>query len=290
VSISVRQCDPEFRDGSPAEFLWQPLAGLHDHDDLLVTMLTAYYDASGKENLGHVSVAGWLSTARKWADFQSRWNGVLEHFNIPYFHASSFENSKGPFSDWKDDESRRRELIECLATIVRDTALFGVSSTVYYDDFTAAAELLPDIRLQFKNAYVLAARDCMKRIDHHARKLRIEGKRASVAHVFERGDEGMGRLVEMCQKTGEDIPQFHPSTPNANRGHVVQLQSADLLAYECFRLAPQSQAERFNTIYLDDVRLPVKLLHDIPRAWVRYDYKRMAARALQLLLPPNETN
>jgi len=212
--------ESEDNDWSPAEFIWQTLAGLHDHDDILVTMLKAYYDASGKKNLGRVSVAGWLSTARKWADFQIRWNEVLKQFDIPYFHASSFESGARPFDgDWKRDEQRRRDLIEQLAVIIRDTALFGVASTVYYADFDAAAAIHPEIRIRYKNPYVLAARDCMKVIDTNALKLRVAGKRASAAHIFEHGDEGMGRLVDLCREAGEGIPELVSSEHTEQQGN-----------------------------------------------------------------------
>jgi hypothetical protein len=301
VLISLRQRDPQFlvvsdedyEDCSPAEFLWQAQVGLHGYNDTLVMVLKAYYDASGKEDLGRVSVAGWLSTARKWADFQTRWNEALKRAGVPFFHASSFANAQNPFDsdEWRDDERRRRELIEQLARIIRDTALFGVSSTMYYDDFETIVKLHPDIGVRYKNPYVLAARDCIKLVDVYAQNLRADGKRTAVVHIFERGDEGMGRLVDLCREMGDPIPEFHHSTPNGKEDpYVIQLQSADFAAYESFRLEPPSKAERFKPVYLEDARVELQLLADIPKQWVQYDYRQAAARALLLLIRPNDTN
>lgn len=241
-------------------------------------MFRAYYDASGNKNLGHVSVAGWLSTAAKWAAFQQQWNEALTYFGIPYFHASTFQSSQGHFAQWRGDEPRRRELIERLAKIVRETVIFGVSSTIYYRDFEAAIALRPEIGLRYKNAYVLAARSSMKAVDARAR---------SVAHIFEHGDDGWKRIIRLCGEMDEGIPQFHPSTPD-NKGtpYVVQLQSADLFAYESYRMAPHDHAQRFKPVYLDEARPPAQLLHEVPKEWHDYDYKEWAARALYLLEPP----
>lgn len=279
LNIGSSKSNPGNDDWSPAEFIWQSQAGLVEYDDLLIAMLKAYYDASGKEDTGRVSVAGWVSTARRWVDFETNWNAALDYFGIPYFHASTFEFNGEHFADWRGDDTRKAELIQRLVAIVKDAVLFGVASTIYYDDFAAAAEIHPEVGVQFKNAYVLAARDCMKRSEGRARKLKM----GAVEHIFEQGDIGMGRLTDLCRDMGEGAPQFHFSTPHPNRKHLVQLQSADLFAYECFQLTPQRHAERFRPVYLDEARQPARLLYNIPKEWHEYDYKATTARALHLL-------
>jgi hypothetical protein len=244
-------------------------------------MLQAYYDASGKPDLGHVTVAGWMSTPGGWADFGVRWNEALAQFGVPYFHASTFAGSQGPFAEWRNDESRKRDFIERLATIMRETVLFGISSTMYYADF-AAADKLFGIAAVYRNAFVLAARDCMKRFDAHAFTLRGPRNR-EVAHIFESGDEGSGYLREICRQEGARPPQFHPSTPNHDGiPHLVQLQSADFAAYECFRLVQQRPKFNYAPVPIEAARPPVALLNEIPNEWKVYDLRSLSLRALFL--------
>jgi hypothetical protein len=252
------------------------------HDDELVEMFQAYYDASGQESHGLVSVAGWLSTARRWADFQPKWNGALNEARIPYFHMSALKSGRGPFAELSRDKQRRDQLIETLATIVRETVLFGVSSTMYHDDFVAADKMF-GLAARYRNAFVLAARDCMKRVDAYTARLQVPS-RSAVAHIFEWGDDGLGRLAQICRDMGEAVPAFHPSAPNV-RGipHLVQLQSTDWAAHQCFKLGQRYKALKFRPVPHKDLPSPVALLDEVPKDWLVYDVYSMSTRALALL-------
>lgn len=60
-----------------------------------MVMFRSYFDASGKEDLGLVVVAGYVASAKKWADYQKKWNAVLDKHRVPYFRMSEFAHSTG---------------------------------------------------------------------------------------------------------------------------------------------------------------------------------------------------
>src|SRR5438105_2658844 len=103
---------------SPVEFLWQTNYGLIDYAELPIAMFRAFFDGSGKEEQHRIVMfGGWVATAKKWSEFQKRWNGILRSFGVPYFHMKEFAHSVGAFKrGWKGDEPKRRAFLAELVT------------------------------------------------------------------------------------------------------------------------------------------------------------------------------
>jgi hypothetical protein len=71
-----------------------------DSGDLLVVPLTFYGDASFNEaDVGPPSmvVAGFLTSAKLWKEFEKRWAKMLARFDIAYFRMVDLAHFKGPF-------------------------------------------------------------------------------------------------------------------------------------------------------------------------------------------------
>jgi hypothetical protein len=241
-----------------------------------MAMFRAYFDASGKENLGIVTVAGWLAAARSWAAFQERWNAVLSAARVPYFRMSEFAHSTGAYKDgWKNDESRRRKLISDLAQVLKDTVEYGVSCSLRYADFKNV-DLQYKLTERYGNAYVFAAQDCIARINGHLSKAHPEARRGDVSYIFERGDDGAGHLVRLAEEAGMPIPEFHPSITTTRGGvGAIQLQAADFAAYETYRLGQQYAQFEGRGVPVDEMRMPARLLLAIPHHWGIYNSEKL---------------
>jgi len=152
-----------------------------------------------------------------------------------------FAHSTGAFaSGWKDNEGRRVQLVESLATIIDETVMFGTAMSVtrtVFDEVNREYEF----DAVFKNAFVFVARECAETVkdwlmgsrgwypDRHPSVLR---------HVFDRGEDGRGALVDLFHGDGLPTPSFEPSRDDDKTGQrgVLPLQAADFAAYEYFRL------------------------------------------------------
>jgi hypothetical protein len=77
----------------------------------MFTAYTAYFDASGHpDDRGRkiITVAGFVSTVKKWSRFDADWNQVLKSEGVSAFHMTDFASSGGEFSGWKKQTERRK--------------------------------------------------------------------------------------------------------------------------------------------------------------------------------------
>lgn len=112
-------------------------------NEFLMTVFNAYFDASGssKDKLSSSSlfVSGFVSTETMWGKFETRWLTLLDRYGItPPFHMTDFEDGKGQYEHWKNDEQCREEfLIEAIRLINKHTHK-PISVGVVTDDLTRA--------------------------------------------------------------------------------------------------------------------------------------------------------
>jgi hypothetical protein len=94
-------------------------------------MFTAYFDASGHEDLTHLAVAGFVSHADHWIDFDRAWRVRLATAGVRYFRMSEFSQGVGQFVGWNGPEkkSEKKQLLGDLMTLIRRHAhrKFGVA-------------------------------------------------------------------------------------------------------------------------------------------------------------------
>lgn len=233
-----------------------------------MAMFRAYFDASGKHDTGVVVVAGYVATAKKWAEYQKKWKAVLSKHNVPYFHMSEFAHSVEAFKHgWRDNETRRREFLGDLITVLYETVEYGVACGVKYEDF-ATVNREYELKEFFGNAYVLAGWDCIIRLHNYLGPKYPKATTANLTYTFESGDDGAGHLVRLAERARLSIPAFYPSTNTADgRIGVVQLQCADFAAYESFRLSQKFSGQ---SLPFEEARFTAQLLSSIPGYWGIY--------------------
>jgi hypothetical protein len=82
-----------------------------------------------------VSLAGVVSTPEKWIAFSDQWQECLDAFEVSSLHMRHFRHGTGEFSDWKNDEPRRRRFLCQLMWALEDHVEFSVASTVLMKDY-----------------------------------------------------------------------------------------------------------------------------------------------------------
>lgn len=199
-------------------------------------MLTCYLDEAGGDREGFSVVCGWVSTVALWEQFEIDWKLFLASYDVPYFHHKEFSQSKPktPFAKWKGKEGTRKAFMRDALSIVRSRVQRWVFCYVQHRLFEMA-----DARYMLtetlSSPYAVAGRACVAQVDLWKRQ---QPNSEEIKFVFEDGgpDKG-GLLAAMNVSYRLPDPIFEPSRDiRGKRGEprkgVVQLQAADLLAYE----------------------------------------------------------
>ena len=192
-----------------------------------LAMFTAYFDASGDSHSQiALAVAGFVSHAEAWIEWEKEWLSRLRQDGLEYFHRKDLYG----WERWK-----RERLIDDLSAIIKTHVSSKAGVVVINSDLQA--QLSVKARKKWRvDAYSLAARTI-------AKEMRIwasgwGGKCPEL--VFEEGDNGKGDLTYLLENDGYPSPIFKPKKSYVHRksGLFMQaaapLQAADLLAYELF--------------------------------------------------------
>lgn len=103
-----------------------------------MALFTAYFDASGKSNRPTVlSIAGYVSDSKKWAQFETEWARILNRESVSRFHMTDFVSSQGEFTAWKGETSRRKAFINDLLVCARRYTNKAFGGAVVLRDYNA---------------------------------------------------------------------------------------------------------------------------------------------------------
>ena len=101
-------------------------------------MFTACFDASGHPRdprTPFLVVAGFLSTADAWRQFDGRWRKRLALDGLTYFHTVDLTHNKNEFKNgWRNNEVRKNALRANLIEIIRANTFRLVGAIVVNKD------------------------------------------------------------------------------------------------------------------------------------------------------------
>ena len=206
-------------------------------------MFILYCDDSGTDAQSDIAVAGaYVATVEQWTEFRRNWGEVNQRENFGVFHMADFVARQEQFAlpEWQDEDKRKRTLRALIGTInVR--VRFGIAAAV---EKSAYDEVVPDdLRKRLgKNHYTFTIRQCMGVIDKWRQKC---GYTDPIQYVFDRLPKGQGRIAdinsvfEILVSGGEHAVAhygvYRDGWSFQDKANVVQLQAADIWAYENFR-------------------------------------------------------
>jgi hypothetical protein len=231
----------------------------------IMATLKGYFDESGKEDDPQfadsaIAAAGYVTPAESWIDIETKWNGVLANFAVPYLHMREFAHSQAgsPFETWKNNETKRREFIAELIGVIQQSDLHGFGAIIR----------LPDLRRfnhQFGlnlRAYPLAIYACTIELFKKFPEIQIE--------AFWDRVRNHSREIQMAQAYADTDTYYRncrtamkalPLNSALNSNKIPALQIADLAAYELLKshreknewylqIAPTVNAEnRFESLH-----------------------------------------
>jgi hypothetical protein len=196
---------------------------------------SGYFDASMNKPQDEMVVAGYLSTLEEWAQFEMSWKLVLAKYDVPFFKMSEFIGRRKEYAHPKwQTESYRAQFISDLAQIIRGWTVASVACRMKKELFDRY-NLIYELDARF-NVFAICGRDCAAQVRKYVRAIPSD---LPIAFIFDRGDEGAGKLTEEMISSGLPAPVFKHSRPDPELDkddpYHVQLQACDLAAWELRR-------------------------------------------------------
>jgi hypothetical protein len=194
-------------------------------EDVVLSAFTCYFDASGTQHDQlALAVAGFMSTAEKWIEFEEAWKSRLSKSGLKHFHKKELDLARYP------------GLLDDLARIIRDHTMrkFGMVVRVAELHSRVPEKAYNKWHL---NAYSYAGRACAAYVRQWAQSWHA---RSIPELIFATGDTGRPQLERRLRRDGFTDVRFQPAidVKDIKTGSIIPaaipLQAADLLAYELF--------------------------------------------------------
>jgi hypothetical protein len=202
----------------------------------------SYYDGSGGEDVGRLTLAGYSATPTAWAEFEARWPSILQGGGkrppCRALHMTELNRRTGDFKGWTPDESLSiqadvLQLMMVLATKY-DGAISGATCTVDLADLAKAKSLCPEI--QNMNAHELCVRWVVPETFHFLQPHPpdpLSGE-AEFELVFDQNEDFLHQINRLwaVRKTRQPWKlKFVKSIVQRDMRQVTPLQAADFLAW-----------------------------------------------------------
>lgn len=196
-----------------------------------MVMLTAAFDVSQDQpHRRFLVMAGFVSSAERWVEFDQEWRARLAKDGLSWFHMHSFAHSKKPFEGWEKQETRRRSLLSDLLDILSAHAFQKFGCVIQADAFSM---LNQETRDKFAETAIAAAgKFCVGLVLGWKNRERYIQKFPEF--VFEEGDSNKGSLIQAIKELTDRSPIFRAKKDNPEKGIMAftPLQASDILAYE----------------------------------------------------------
>jgi hypothetical protein len=222
-----------------------------------VAMFSAYFDASGHpSNQKVLTVAGFVSTVKKWKRFEVEWNAILQLEGINEFHMTDFVSSQGEFANgWKGESTRRRNLIESLSACLKKNVNKSFRTTLILSGYE---EVNRDYMFEehFGRPYAFC---CMVNVFSLRRWAERKDSRRNLLYFFEDGDKDKGNFEKLHKAAYKVNPQF------LDKSEGIPFQAADFAGWK-IRTSVQESLKKDHTL-AKGVRLleSVQMLKEIPK-------------------------
>ena len=225
-----------------------------------MSLHVGYFDDSGrKDGPNPVAViGGFVARPADWLGFNHRWQKILDKYGIDIHHQNRWSNHAPPFTPENWPDSRRHDYLNELIDLVTGLNAVPIGAAVPEQRFDT---YFPEGR-KYMSVIGYTAQ-CVFGATAEVIRSRVPGAR--IAYVFESGTPGFGAIQRTFNRSIA-IPEVKEefgliSLTEGDKRDFRQLQAADLMAYEVFKLFEKGDdRESWNARYpLREIgnRLPV---------------------------------
>jgi len=198
-------------------------------EENLFGMFACYFDSSKQGNEQVLSVAGFISSVHLWNSvFDPAWRSYLRQNGLDGFHMKDFAHSRKGYERFRGNNALRDEFMAGALHIIKQTVQYGIGRVIPKREFDIANQTYK-LKESGVNRFCLAGLECM----FAAR--RLARRREQIEFVFHEGDKGFGKLRELAHRNDLPTPIDRPDKDRRGVRGFVQIQAADLVAYELAR-------------------------------------------------------
>lgn len=202
--------------------------------DRLMAMITVYFDDSGTHRESDIAVAAcFVSDVRRWGLYKTSWRQLLDEFGISEcgFHMADFVAHVPPFNSWS--EKKREKLITALIATINKNALGGMATAVIKNDYDRFVTGKLRDKLG-RHHFTFAVQGCLSQLEEWRRGFAMT---QPMEYVFDATSKGKHEITDLFDDiAARNIATCFGIEPHGyafqNRRTLVQLQSADILAWE----------------------------------------------------------
>jgi hypothetical protein len=199
-----------------------------------------YLDCSGsstdKNRQKAISVGGYISPQKAWAEFEVLWQYILYRYGIREFHMNEYAQSTGEFKKWKNDATKRMHFMVSVTDAVNSLMMQSVGMSLHleaYDKFNERFLLQETIG----SPYAVAACTAFSHVVEWHERLRIN---EPLLTFFEKGDNSQHDLRLMLDRLTWNVDLVHMPEFMAKRWvdrenkvhNMYPFQACDFIAYE----------------------------------------------------------
>jgi hypothetical protein len=181
-----------------------------------------------------MGIIGLVASDEGWVRFEPAWRGVLDAYELPYFHATDCEQGRRIFKDrelWP--RPRRAALVAELLGVIALAGPRIVGAVMSLDAWRALSK---DDRSLFLNAWFPCMQECVRL----AAAIAVT-EQAACELVFSQQEEFAGRaagLWDVLRRSHIPGIEHVRGYRMADMRDSLPLQAADLVAYELTKSAP----------------------------------------------------
>jgi hypothetical protein len=196
----------------------------------LMAMFSVYFDASKDRHERILSIGGFIATVEQWEEFQREWCALLKTGPVSMMHATDLENLYGEFKGWSFEKKLQFQKI--AYGIIRRRVEVGIAASVTLDAYEK--EMTGDYRVTHGGPYAFCFRIALTRIREWAIRF---NRTEPMNYIVESGDLGIQEAHDVFTHTLHGAPKvaakfLFGTWAEADKRKVVQLQAADVIAYE----------------------------------------------------------
>ncbi len=197
-------------------------------------MMTAYFDDSGTHAESEIAVAAcFVLDVGRWNTFEHVWKGILETSGVSEdgFHMAEFVAHQHPFDSW--DKRKRNDAIESLIRVINSAALVGMITAMVKKDYDQCVPGKLREKLGSRH-YTFAVQGCLAYLEEWMKGSHVL---QPVEYVFDYMQKSSGEIHSLFQDILDNGVAMHFGVEPSgwafqNRKLIVQLQAADILAWE----------------------------------------------------------
>jgi hypothetical protein len=244
---------------------------------------TAHFDESGTPDRANpvLTVAGCVSSVKKWTRFETEWNRVLLDAGLPagtVFHMNRFARNLVPYEAFDGQTRRKAALVSALVHCMKRNVNKAFSCTVALRDWERLNERYC-IAESLGLPYAFCGRTCVAQLLKWAKNKGI--RQQEVKFFFEDGATHRGQLEKILQANDGIGPLF------VSKSLMVQFQAADLLAWKSRKVLAQvvqydgpGDAEAY-----DSIQRSLAEIKTIPHSYGMHVYESMEKLAMRANVP-----